>query len=165
MGSHAVSIQSAAARTAWSTQAEYLSEQEQASPAVAEFPVLPIRIALTDPQHAWVEPVKRRLVHICALAVGWDGYRGMPTRFDIAYFAFELLKRVCRASTPAPSIVPLPSGGLQIEWHQDAIDIELAIQTPNTVDVWIGDPGNGEETELSLTNNLVFLDPWIAKLG
>jgi hypothetical protein len=89
----------------------------------------------------------------------------MPTRFDIAYFAFELLKRVCRASTPAPSIAPLPSGGLQIEWHQDDIDIELAIQTPNTVDVWIGNLGNGEETELALTNNFIFLDPWIAKLG
>jgi len=144
----------------------YLSGPAQAPPAVVELPVLPVRIALTDPQHAWVEPVKQRLGHICALPVAWDGYRGRPTRFDIAYFAFELLKRVCKASTPAPSIVPLPSGGLQVEWHQDDLDIELTIQTPNTVEVWIGHVGNGEEeTEQSLTSNFIFLDPWIAKLG
>ena len=127
---------------------------------------LPIRVTLTHPIAGWTDAVRARLNHLCQLQYGWDGYRGRPTRFDVAHFAFELLRRVCRPTTPAPSIVPLPSGGLQIEWHMENADIELIVRAPFNVEVWVSDPvQNDDGIEQLLSTDYAFIVPWVKKLG
>jgi hypothetical protein len=126
----------------------------------------PPRATLSEPEVTWAKAVRDRLNHICALPAGWDGYRGRPTRFDVAQFAVQLLRRVCKPHTPAPDIVPLPSGGLQIEWHAPNATIELTIRAPLQVEAWVADPqAQDEEIEFPLTNDFTPILPWVHKLG
>ena len=64
----------------------------------------------------------------------------MPTRWDIVNFAATLLEQVCSPTTPAPEVIPLSSGGLQLEWHTQAADIEIKIIAPFSVEAWVSDP-------------------------
>jgi hypothetical protein len=133
---------------------------------VVGFPTNSVRATLTQPQVTWAEEVTSRLNHVCALPPGWDGYHGRPTRFDVAEFAIALLRRVCKPHTPAPVIIPLPSGGLQIEWHHGEAQIELSIRAPYNVDVWMADPPTGPEgEEAHLTTDFTSILPFIYKLG
>jgi hypothetical protein len=124
------------------------------------------RATLTQSQVTWAAEVTSRLNHICALPPGWDGYRGQPTRFDVASFAVALLGRVCKPHTPAPFIIPLPSGGLQIEWHHNEAQIELSIRAPYDVEVWMADPHTDPDgQEVHLTTAFTSILPFIHKLG
>jgi hypothetical protein len=126
----------------------------------------PSRVTLSEPEVTWAEAVRDRLNHICALPVGWDGYRGRPTRFDVAEFAVQLLRRVCKPHTATPAIVPLPSGGLQIEWHTGNVTIELIIRAPYRVEAWVSDPlAQGDGIELLLSTDFTVIVPWVQKVG
>lgn len=126
----------------------------------------PSRVTLSEPEVTWAEAVRHRLNHICALPVGWDGYQGRPTRFDAAEFAVQLLRRVCKPHTPAPAIVPLPSGGLQMEWHAPNATIELIIRAPYRVEAWMADPlAQDDGIELPLSADFTPILPWVHKLG
>jgi hypothetical protein len=133
---------------------------------VVPFPRGSARATLTQPQVTWADEVTSRLRHICALPTGWDGYHGRPTRVDVVEFAIALLQRVCKPHTPAPAIIPLPSGGLQIEWHHDDAQIELSIRAPHNVEVWMADSRTGlEGEEAHLTIDFTSILPFIHKLG
>jgi hypothetical protein len=123
------------------------------------------RVTLSDPQLEWVEPVINRLNEICGLQVGWDGYRGCPTRFDVARFSFNLLQSICTPDTPAPSIVPLSSGGLQIEWSTEEAEIELTVYAPYSVHAWGTSPSLEGPLEEPLTTDYSLIIPLVQKLG
>ncbi len=126
----------------------------------------PQRVTLSEPWFQWLNPVFDRLSEICALPTGWDGYRGRATRFDIARFTLFMLQNICAQNTPAPSIVPLSSGGLQIEWHTERAEIELTVYAPYDVQAWAVDPTSDEKVlEEHLTNEYSSLIPWVQRLG
>jgi hypothetical protein len=126
----------------------------------------PARVTLSEPDVTWAKAVRDRLNHICALPAGWDGYRGLPTRFDVAEFTVQLLRRLCKPHTPAPAIIPLPSGGLQIEWHSENATIELTIRAPYRVEAWVADLRTGDDgTELALTTDFTVIVPWVHRVG
>lgn len=110
----------------------------------------------------WHDAIRTKMNALCGLQLGWDGYNGMPSRFDIAEFAASLLERLYNEKTPIPDIVPLADGGIQIEWHVNNIDIEIAINKPLCASVWVEDPRGGVEMEM--TNDFSDLIPWIDKL-
>jgi hypothetical protein len=134
---------------------------------VVGFPTDSARATMNQPQVVtWAKEVTERLNHICALPPGWDGYRGRPTRFDVAQFAISLLRRISQPHTPAPVIIPLSSGGLQIEWHHDEAQIELIIRAPYNVEVWTADPhADPDGQEVHLTTDFTSILPIIHKLG
>lgn len=49
--------------------------------------------------------------------------------------------------TPAPSIVPMSDGGLQLEWHREGYDVELAIYSTDDVELSIEFPDDREPVE------------------
>ena len=121
--------------------------------------------ARSGDQLAWGENVTRRLNYLRALPTGWDGYSGLPLQREIADFAQDLLNRLCTATTPEPDIVPLSSGGLQVEWHVSAVEIELMIDTPGHVKAWIADQRDPAGEEIILADHFEKLLPAIDKLG
>lgn len=135
------------------------------SASVHRLPGKPRVIVADSTQLEWEKEITNRLNELCALDRGWDGYKGIPVRFDVAKFAFNLLNNICTPLTPKPDIVPLPSGGLQIEWHEEKIEIELAVRGPNNVEAWIIDEEHPEGDEMHFTNVFYKLLPAIQKLG
>ncbi|MBV8568259.1 MAG: hypothetical protein JO273_22675 [Methylobacteriaceae bacterium] len=122
------------------------------------------RRLISDRSLAWADAAKNRLDHLCQLPVGWDGYGAGPVRFSVARFAYEMLRSICGPDTPPPSIVPGPSGDLQVEWHLESGDVELHVRAPNDVHAWRQAPDAGEEC-LDLRNDFTDLVRWIKELG
>ena len=117
---------------------------------------------ISEPEYTWFKPTSTRLDELCALAVGWDGYRAPPVRYDNARFANEVLKAICGANTPAPQIVPGSHGDLQLEWHTPNHDIEIHVIQALVVHVWHRSPATGRDgEELQLASDFRPLAPWI----
>ena len=63
-----------------------------------------------------------------------------------------LVATVCGPTTPRPSLVPLPSGGVQIEWHRGPIDLEISVYSPERISVFHCDDrkdDEGQELEIA----------------
>jgi hypothetical protein len=92
-----------------------------------------------------VDAVMDQINGLLALPPNWDSY-GAP-RIDphIGVAAAGLLSRTMKDDTPLPAIVPLSTGGLQIEWHEAGIDLEVEIESPSHFALYGRDRQTGEE--------------------
>jgi hypothetical protein len=123
------------------------------------------RVLITDRPSVWRAQVVDRLNYLCCLRVDWNGYGAGPVNFNTANFALRVLESACSSDTPAPSIVPGPSGDLQIEWHPETGDIELHIRAPNDVHAWCEIVGIGQGgQEVQLTIDFTEVAQWIKSL-
>jgi hypothetical protein len=132
---------------------------------IVEFPNAPNRMLLSDPVSKWREAAGKRLNELIRLECGWDGCRGAPVSFEIAYFTIQLLEAACGPHAPIPQIVPGAAGDLQIEWHTQIGDIELDVRAPNDVSAWRRTASTDPEREqIALTNHFSAVANWIKEL-
>jgi len=122
------------------------------------------RVSISDIAGQWQDAVKDRLELLIRLEEGWDGYSAFPVSFDNAMFAFRMLESICRSDTPAPQIVPGPSGDLQIEWHTHQGDIELWVRGPNNVHAWCKVSETQTEEEIDLTTDFSIVSQWVQEV-
>jgi hypothetical protein len=92
-----------------------------------------------EPQRQWEVEVVRRIVKLLDLPDGWDSYGASKIKKDAGMFALEILQKVMRPRTPLPQIVPTAAGGIQIEWHEKGIDLEIDILGPYECELWYRD--------------------------
>lgn len=112
----------------------------------------------------WLAPARDRVSEIVQLPWGWDGHDGCPVKIDIAKFAIRFLLQVLAPESPAPQIVPLSGGGIQLEWHQNGVDLEIEIDAPNQVFVSFEDLESGMEFERSFSTDYGDLAPILRRL-
>jgi hypothetical protein len=62
-------------------------------------------------------------------------------------YATELLATAMLPSGPAPQIVPTPKGGLQLEWHEPAADLEVEIDPNGQYSLSFEKEGRTEEAQ------------------
>jgi hypothetical protein len=74
---------------------------------------------------AWVRPTISAFVGIQNLAENWDSYGGKAMNRDLIKQSLYTLGLIMQADSPAPSVVPLGDGGIQIEWHRRQQDLEI----------------------------------------
>jgi hypothetical protein len=91
----------------------------------------------------WLASVQQTLRTVAALSPDWNGTRAEPTRSEVLASAEELLRTWTPHNLPEPNLLPLPSGGLGIEWHAGGIDLEIAIEGPDLLDVLFTDHRTG----------------------
>ena len=113
---------------------------------------------------AWQEAVETQLNELQSLQIGWDGYGSVPVRGEVAKFAVDILRRNMKSSSPAPSIVPVSGGGLQIEWHQNQMDIELFISKPYECELYAQNLDSGEVIDEPLEADFSVLGTLIQQL-
>jgi hypothetical protein len=118
--------------------------------------------AATAPR--WQAETLARVTALLKMRAGWDSYRALPVRHDAAMFALTILENVMRSSTPSPSVIPSASGGLQLEWHVNDIDLEIHVLEPYKGEVWWYDHSTGGESTHELTADLSTLRAPISKL-
>jgi len=80
----------------------------------------------------WFDPVMQGFADLITLEPKWDSYSGKPIERSAIDKAMALLDALLSATSPAPSIVPLSSGGLQVEWHRHDIDLEIVFEPRQT---------------------------------
>jgi hypothetical protein len=87
----------------------------------------------------WQIKILEPLLRFSRLPDRWDGYSGRPLRMDTGFFALQVLEAVMRPRTPLPQVVPTAMGGVQFEWHERDIDLELHISAPYECEIWFED--------------------------
>ena len=85
---------------------------------------------------------------LTTLPRGWDGYHGVPVTRANVQMAAHFLDRFLDSSSAAPWLVPLSGGGLQLEWHQGGLDIEVAYPADDVPEMYVRDLASGEEWEI-----------------
>jgi len=104
------------------------------------------------------------LIELLELPPGWNSYNASPIRKENVNFAVELLARVMRAGTPAPDVVPKVRGGVQLEWHTQGVNLEIAIDSPDEVTFFAEDiRGYEEPVEKELDEST--LTRWIDRIS
>lgn len=119
--------------------------------------------AATEP--TWQREVLARITALLRLRPGWDSYKAPMPRYDAAMFALTVLQGIMRPATPAPSVVPSSTGGIQLEWHEKDIDLEIHVLEPYKGEIWWLDHTTGAETSGGLQADLSILQAPIGKMS
>lgn len=106
-------------RHTWRTQQET---------SVSAEPKLLIKITGSPP--SWLPETVNNLNLLLALKKNWDSYGAHRIKSETAIAAIQILLSVMQEEAPLPSIVPTPSGNIQLEWHRSGIDLEVEV-TPS----------------------------------
>ncbi|TXN05925.1 hypothetical protein FV242_01775 [Methylobacterium sp. WL64] len=101
----------------------------------------------------WPQEALAKITSYIERRANWDSYGSQPLRHDTGMFALQVLMAVMQPRTPMPSIVPSASG-VQFEWHENGIDLELHVTGPYQWEIWFEDH-TGQYPSLSeeLTSN------------
>jgi hypothetical protein len=75
----------------------------------------------------WFLDVLGRLKELSGLPANWDHHGAPPVNASDLAAALKTLSGVMAADTPAPAIVPISGGGLQLEWHRAGLDVEVVV--------------------------------------
>jgi hypothetical protein len=95
----------------------------------------------------WVKPTISGFVSIRSLSENWDSYGGKKTSDDLIKQALLILTQIMPFNAPAPSVVPLGDGGLQLEWHRKQQDLEIVFAADTTPTFYHYEKTTGTETE------------------
>ena len=103
---------------------------------------------------AWHREAMNKVIALVGMQKNWDGYGSEPLRRDTALFALEILQAVMQPRTPMPAVVPSATG-VQLEWHEKGIDLELHVSAPYAYEIWFEDrTGQHQPVSEDLSNNL-----------
>lgn len=75
----------------------------------------------------WLEPTFGRMMELLHLDRNWDHRGSAAVRVDALTFAYSVLMEAMTPTTPAPSIVPLGHGGIQLLWTSPSSEIEVEV--------------------------------------
>lgn len=114
---------------------------------------------------SWLGRVAQRIGELLRLGSSWDSYGALPISPAEAATALEILLRTADSRTPEPQIVPTSEGGLQLEWHERGIDIEVAPRADRRVGVYYADHRTGKEWEAELRADLTLLRSALSELA
>jgi len=73
----------------------------------------------------WFDPLMQGFVDLLTLPLNWDSYGAGPIDVNLVRESMNLMNNILGPASPAPRVVPLSSGGLQLEWHRNGIDLEV----------------------------------------
>jgi hypothetical protein len=132
----------------------------------AEQPKQQTTAATSLPALAWLPQVMERLGVLRHLKPGWDGYSARAIRDDVTSFVLGLLQSILKPSAPVPDLVPLASGGIQLCWYRNGIELDLFVERPNAVVAVFEDIQAGTDAvERAFETDYRELARWIDRAG
>jgi hypothetical protein len=88
-----------------------------------------------DVRHPWLGEVIKKAGELLHLKPNWNSYGGKPIQKKAMAAALAFLERMMQAPTPRPQMVPTSQGGVQLEWHERGIDIEIEFYPDESVGI------------------------------
>ncbi len=119
---------------------------------------------LAKHNYPWVGPTIKGLAALLALGPDWDSYGAATIDLRRVQAAGELLGTIMQPETPTPTVVPTSGGGVQLEWHEVAVDLEIEIVSRQRYLVAFEDHRSGDEWEGEITSNFGRLVRYISML-
>jgi len=120
--------------------------------------------ALSRPAMDWLHDANHRLIQLMSLPIGWDGHYGRPVTWTAGSYALQVLQAIMKPHVPLAAIMPLSSGGVQLEWHRKGWDLEIEIVRPSELHVYTHQLASGREEEFSVAYDLSRLAEVIAHI-
>jgi hypothetical protein len=117
------------------------------------------------PQARWQAQILPALCRFLELPDSWDSYGGQALKLDTGMFALKILNDVMGTQTPIPHLVPIASGGIQFEWHENDFDLELTVSAPYEYELWYQDHRSGASESIPLSADLSPLTKQMARLS
>lgn len=112
-----------------------------------------VRVAADRPPQ-WLSPILDRLNQLLSLPPGWDSYSAKQVELAAARRVLDLLVATMADRTPAPQVVPTRQGGVQLEWHQSAIDLEIEVPPSGSLLVSFEDSQGNAQWERTVAHGL-----------
>ena len=113
---------------------------------------------------SWLAEVIAELQRLLHLNHGWDSYVARPVSPYAAVRGLNLLFEALPGSGPAPQLVPMSDGGLQMEWHLRGLNVEVSVPPTGDVEVWSEDLRSGDEQETTLDRTPEILGDLLGEL-
>jgi hypothetical protein len=110
-----------------------------------------VTFRVEQPAAGWLTTAVTRIEHLTALAANWDSYGAQPVTAEAAVAAVRFLLNAAYPEIAAPAVVPLPDGGVQLEWHRGGLDIEIAFSEAEP-GIYVEDHTTGTSHESSLSD-------------
>jgi hypothetical protein len=79
------------------------------------------------------------------LKKNWNSYGARPIDPAILSAAEDFLNRLSSLDLLSPSIVPTTQGGVQLEWHDRGVDLEIELLSPDKYRLSFDDSATGQE--------------------
>lgn len=102
---------------------------------------------------------------LLSLPPGWNSYSARPIAPQNAIRAIGLIWNLLQPGIAAPMVVPRVRGGIQLEWHTEAGDIEVYIESPDQVSYFAEHTESGESVELPLAGHEDVLTAWVQRIS
>jgi len=106
-----------------------------------------------QPLPSWFDALMLGFVDSLTLPPNWDSYGGGPVDVEVIHAAMNCMNSVLAPQSPAPRVVPLSSGGVQLEWHRKGIDLEIVFQRDEQASFYYRNRTTGDEGDYELRSS------------
>jgi hypothetical protein len=113
---------------------------------------------------AWLGELQEQLQELLRLPEGWDSYSAEPISRQAASETLRFLS-VAPVISPAPALVPVNDGSLQLEWHRQQIDLEIRFCADGRIEALFEDLQTGDEWEREGWSALVDIQKTLYRLA
>lgn len=87
----------------------------------------------------WLRAIQAQIEECSRLEAGWDSYVAKPISTAACVAAYRIIRELATRNTPIPSVVPMPDGRIQFEWHANDIDLEVRVLSTTKIEVFFED--------------------------
>ncbi len=117
-----------------------------------------------QPIPPWFDPLMQGFVDLLTLPANWNSYGAGAIDSNLVRSAMTFMNGVLESNSPAPRVVPLSSGGLQLEWHREGIDLEIVYDRGEVPFFYYRNRITGEDGDHDLATESHLLRVILAKL-
>jgi hypothetical protein len=119
----------------------------------------------SDVSEQVISAVRNQLYRIAELPRGWDGGTASPVDPKYIQIVMEFVSsRLISSLTTVPDVVPTFEGGLQIEWHNERVDLIIELGPVGT-SFYYFDNENNREIEAPISEGVDELSSAFLRLG
>ncbi len=76
----------------------------------------------------WIEPIVKQLGGLLSLQPNWDNDRAGAVKQSAIQNALDGLFAFMGDQSPIPQLTPTRDGGIQLDWHECGVDLEMAFE-------------------------------------
>lgn len=122
-------------------------------PRLVSTPPSPRTILRMPPVSARLKPTIERIREIAQLEENWDSYGGRIITRHAVFSAVRWLLGAITDTIPLPQVVPTVTGGIQAEWHEARIDLEVVFAPDGRISASFEDQERGIDWEGDITSD------------
>jgi hypothetical protein len=117
-----------------------------------------------QPLPVWFDPLMQGFTDLLTLPPDWNSYGAGAIDRKVIHDALNFINGMLGPTSPVPRVVPLSSGGLQLEWRKQGVDLEIVFDPGEQFSFYLRNRVNGEESEHALPESADLLRSIIRNL-